>query len=261
MEKRVYGWKPALPDHRNFKYALMAMQNEAEATLPTKVDLRNQFGPVFDQGQLGSCTANAGSSLFEFTLKKQGLTDFVPSRLFIYYWERALQGTIKQDSGATITDCLKVLAKYGACAELNWPYVVSKFKSKPPKADEAAALKNLAITYQQIDNTDLNALKTCLAAGYPIEFGFTVYESFESPEVAKTGLAPMPKKSEQILGGHANDIVGYDDSKKIGSETGAFICRNSWAETWGLAGYYYIPYSYLTNKNLASDFWTLRKVA
>lgn len=259
--KNKYGWIPSLPDNRNFKYCAMAMPAEAVATLPKSVDLRSGFGPVFDQGQLGSCTANAGASLFEFVMKKQGLFDFVPSRLFIYYYERFLQKTVKEDSGATITGCLKVLAKYGVCPETDWPYDVAKFKVKPPKADTAEALKNLAITYQELNSADLNELKTCLAAGYPIEFGFTVYESFESPQVAKTGMAPMPKASEQQLGGHANDIVGYDDSIKIGSHTGAFLCRNSWSDTWGIKGYYHIPYSYLTNLNLADDFWTLRAVS
>jgi C1A family cysteine protease len=95
-------------------------------------------------------------------------------------------------------------------------------------------------------------MKACLASGYPFIFGFTVYDSFESDAVAKTGIVPMPSKTELVLGGHAVMAVGYDDSKKW------FIVRNSWGEDWGDKGYFYIPYDYLTNKNLASDFWTIK---
>jgi C1A family cysteine protease len=255
MKTQRYGWKPALPDHRNLKYALLAMRNEVQTVLPSVVNLIKGFGPVVDQGQLGSCTANAGAAMFGFILTLLELTYFTPSRLFIYYWERFLQGTVKSDSGATITECFKVLAQYGVCDEAVWPYIISKFKTEPPKADEASGLEDLALSYQQLDSTNLTELKTCLAAGFPIQIGFTVYESFETDAVAKTGVVPMPKKSEQILGGHSVVIAGYDDSKQL------FTCRNSWGTEWGQEGYFQIPYAYLTNKDLASDFWTLRKVA
>src|SRR5215469_10984354 len=85
-----YGWHPDLPDHRDFMYAVPAVV--AAAALPAKVDLRPQCPPVYDQGQLGSCTANAIAGAIEFDQKKQSLPDFIPSRLFIYYNERAMEG-------------------------------------------------------------------------------------------------------------------------------------------------------------------------
>jgi C1A family cysteine protease len=98
-------------------------------------------------------------------------------------------------------------------------------------------------------------MKGCLAAGYPFVFGFTVYESFESDAVAKTGVVEMPAPSEKVLGGHAVVAVGYDDS------TQRFIVRNSWGPGWGMGGYFTIPYAYLTDSNLADDFWTVHLVA
>jgi C1A family cysteine protease len=98
-------------------------------------------------------------------------------------------------------------------------------------------------------------MKGCLASGYPFVFGFTVYESFESQEVAKTGKAPMPKPGEQVLGGHAVVAVGYDDGQQC------FIVRNSWGLKWGMKGYFTLPYGYLTDLNLSNDFWSIRLVS
>ena len=96
-------------------------------------------------------------------------------------------------------------------------------------------------------------MRTCLAAGYPFVFGFTVYESFESQEVANTGIVKMPKRGEQALGGHAVLAVGYNDAKQT------FLVRNSWGEDWGMSGYFTLPYKYLSNRNLSDDFWTIRR--
>jgi C1A family cysteine protease len=259
--KRIYGWKKAQPDERNFKYAKMAMVKDQQTSLPPSADLSHLIKEVLDQGQLGSCTANAGAQLVRMLLSICNKPDFLPSRLAIYYEERKADGDINEDGGSTITQCFKVLSKIGAFPESEWPYDIEKFKKAPPVASVKEGLNTLIDTYQQLDNTNLEEIKTCLAAGFPIEFGFTVYPGFESPTTAKTGLVPMPTKSQQPLGGHANVIVGYDDNKKVHGHKGAFKCINSWSSQWGLQGFYFIPYSYLTNENLASDFWTARLVS
>jgi C1A family cysteine protease len=208
---------------------------------------------VYDQGQLGSCTANAIGAAFEFELVKQSLPDFMPSRLFIYYNERAMEGSVSTDSGAQIRDGIKSVAKQGVCPEPMWPYVIAKFRTKPPKPCYVEALKHRVSLYQRLVPT-LNQLKGCLASGYPFVFGFTVYDSFESPAVAKSGHAPMPAPAEAVIGGHAVMAVGFDDSKQW------FIVRNSWGTTWGMKGYFTLPYAYVTDPNLADDFWTIRLI-
>lgn len=248
---RRYGWRPDLPDHRDYLYAAPFEQQEQ---LPSSVDLRPTCPPVYDQGHLGSCTANAIAAALEFDQMKEQLTPvFAPSRLFIYYNERSLEGTVNADSGAMIRDGMKTVGAQGVCSEDEWPYDITKFEDKPGDACYQDALQHRAIIYKRLVQ-DLGQMKGCLASGYPFVFGFTVYQSFESPDVAKTGQAQMPQPGESSLGGHAVMAVGYDDAQQ------RFIIRNSWGPTWGMSGYFTLPYAYLAQRNLASDFWTARVV-
>ena len=186
-----FGWVPDLPDARDFMFSAP----EAILTkLPTKVDLTAKMPPVYDQGQLGSCTANAIGAAFEFDQVKQGYKDFMPSRLFIYYNERAMEGTIDTDSGAMIRDGIKSVAKVGVCAEDTWAYDISKFtREAAHQGLHARRKKHQALLYQRVIPT-LHQLQGCLAAGYPFVFGFSVYESFMSADVAKTGEVPLPDR-------------------------------------------------------------------
>jgi C1A family cysteine protease len=245
-----YGWQPDLPDYRDHLYAAPM---EMIGAMPASVDLRAQCPPVYDQGQLGSCTANAIAGALEFDRLKQKISDFAPSRLFIYYNERVMEHTVASDSGAQIRDGIKSVGQLGDCPETEWPYVISRFKTKPPAKCYSDALKYKAVLYQRVTQT-LGQLKGCLASGYPFVLGFTVYESFESVQVAKTGHASLPKPGEQSIGGHAVMAVGYDDTKQW------FIVRNSWGDGWAMKGYFTLPYAYVTDNNLADDFWTIRIV-
>jgi len=245
-----YGWIPDRPDNRDIMFAAAP---QVLAALPTSADLTPNCPPVYDQGQLGSCTANAIGAAFQFEQKKQSIPDFTPSRLFIYYQERYLEGTITTDSGAMIRDGMKVVANDGAPPETLWPYDITKFTQKPPTTVFDEGKKNQVLIYRRVLR-DLNQMKGCLASGYPFVFGFSVYESFESQDVARTGAMPMPAKGEQLLGGHAVLAVGYDDTQQ------RFIVRNSWGTGWGKNGYFTMPYQYLLERNLSSDFWTTRLV-
>jgi C1A family cysteine protease len=245
-----YGWIPDQPDQRDHLYAAPP---QFLAALPASADLRPQCPPVYDQGQLGSCTANAIGGAIEFDRLKQKLPDFVPSRLFIYYNERVIEGTVRSDSGAQIRDGIKTVASQGVCPETDWPYDIAKFEQKPAAKAYADALSDRAVSYQSLIQ-DANQMKGCLASGFPFVFGFTVYESFESPAVAQSGHAPMPGPSERAIGGHAVMAVGYDDSNQW------FVVRNSWGPSWGLKGYFTLPYAYLIQASLSSDFWTIRIV-
>jgi C1A family cysteine protease len=247
----AYGWQPDVPDHRDHLYAAPVVHLKA---LPGAVDLRPKCPPVYDQGQLGSCTANAIAGAIQFDRRKQKLTpDFTPSRLFIYYNERAMEHSIQSDSGAQIRDGIKSVAKLGDCPEPEWPYDIKKFTAKPSKQCYSDASKYQALQYQRVAQVP-NQLKGCLASGYPFVFGFSVYDAFESDAVAKTGVLNMPGPKEKLLGGHAVLAVGYDDKKQV------FIVRNSWGPKWGIKGYFTMPYAYLTDSNLADDIWTIRLV-
>ena len=251
-----YGWRPDKPDQRDHSFTAIM----APASLPSFVDLRPQFPAVFNQQQLGSCTANSIAGVVEFDLIKQKIllpgNSYMPSRLFIYYNERVLEGTVSQDAGAEIRDGFKTINKQGVCAESEWPYNVNKFAIKPTAQSYTDALKHKAVAYQSI-NQDLVSMQSCLAGGYPFSFGFTVYDSFESNAVANTGVVPMPTMLENVLGGHAVAAVGYNSgpSKVNGVPPQTFIVRNSWGPYWGIKGYCFMPFTYLSNVNLSSDFW------
>ncbi|HUE40862.1 MAG TPA: C1 family peptidase [Chthoniobacterales bacterium] len=243
-----YGWLPDLPDHRDLMYSAIAPQL---AKLPDKVDLRPKCSPVENQGSLGSCTANALAAAVEFLELKDDVPFVDVSRLFIYYNERVIEGTVKEDSGAFIRDGVKSLAKQGVCPEPEWPYRIGSFKKKPTGKCYKDARKHQITSYHRI--IALDEMRTCLADGFPFVFGFTVYDAFESAAVAKTGVLKMPGPGERVVGGHAVMAVGYDNPQK------RFIVRNSWDTDWGMKGYFTMPYDYLDPaNNLADDFWTIR---
>lgn len=247
-----YGWVPDVPDQRDH---LFAAPREVLGALPPSVDLTAGCPPVYDQGQLGSCTANAIGAALEFDADKQGIAGYsTPSRLFIYYNERVKEHTVASDAGAQIRDGVKSVATQGACSEAEWPYNIAQFAAKPSEQCYIDAKLHRAIAYQRVART-IAQMQGCLAAGYPFVFGFTVYESFEGQEVAQTGVVPVPGQNEQVLGGHAVLAVGYDDASQ------RFRVRNSWGPGWGQAGYFTMPYQYLLSTGLASDFWTVRTLA
>ena len=248
-----YGWVPDQPDYRDKLYATIAAPPKK---LPSKVDLRAGCSRVENQGQLGSCTANALVGNLEFLEKKAGHKVSNLSRLFIYYNEREIEGTINDDSGAMIRDGVKSLVKLGVCSERKWPYKIAKFTQKPSPVCYKDATDHQVTSYHRI--TTLQQMRECLAEGYPFVFGFSVYEAFQSDEVAKTGKLNVPQPGEPGAGpggrpaGHAVMAAGYDDSAN------RILVRNSWGTDWGIKGYFTMPYDYIANDNLADDLWTLR---
>jgi C1A family cysteine protease len=213
-----------------------------------KMDLRSQQAPIYDQGQLGSCTAFAiAKGLRESLQRKNGEEQLPLSALFQYYETRARLGSVNQDSGGTITDGVAVLKEVGAAPDTAWPYDIAKFKLKPPAQAYSAAGSHKIHESTQL--ASLDDVKSAIASGQPVAFGFLVYRSMMS--VGANGVMPMPKPGEKVLGGHAVLAVGYDDEKK------QLIVRNSWGEKWGDHGYFYMPYEFVTEDNTA-DFWTAK---
>lgn len=240
-----YGWLPDAPDNRDFLY------QPVKVNIPVSVDLRSQMPPVYDQGNLGSCTANAVAAALDFQRIRQAEKFMHPSRLFIYYNERKDQKTIKEDSGASIRESIKAVNHYGACPETEWKYDIAKYTDKPTKPCYTNALKYADLTYEKVPQ-NIQVMQSCLASGNAIVVGIQVYESFESDAVTKSGTVPMPAPDEQLMGGHAVLVVGYEDRN--------WIVRNSWGEGWGDRGYFNLPIEYLLDNKLSGDFWALTKV-
>lgn len=253
-QNRKYLCKRDHPD-RSGAFPLHTFSAPHLQNLPPVVDLRSKCPPPYDQGDLGSCTANALAFAYQFDEMRQGEPDvFPPSRLFIYYNERKMEGTVDQDAGAAIADGVTSMHTIGVCRESEYPYDISVFSNEPPAVLYKNATHHRTKNYRRL-NQNLQQLKATLAQGNPFVCGLTLYDSFEGDAVAQTGNVPMPNTTtEGQLGGHAVSCVGYNDHRNV------FIFRNSWGTGWGDQGYFYIPYAYVTNPDLANDFWTILSV-
>jgi C1A family cysteine protease len=256
------GWIPQTSDDRDRPY-----NAPGGVALPAKFSLRDSpFMPaVYDQLQLGTCVANSNASMFEFVLRKLGLADFVPSRLFIYALGRELEGTpLTEDSGMMVRDALKVLAQSGVCPEAVWPYSDANpgpFDLMPDAAAIAAAQSAKAIQYLSLSLGAGSPLRSCLAEGYPFTFGFSVPAQLESAAMA-SGAQPLlrlPGPGNELLGdGHGVKAVGYDFTCTT-FPVPAFEIKNSWGPDWCDGGYFFIDFRYFDQ--LATDLWTIRSVS
>lgn len=250
---RAFGWRPDLPDQRDHRFMLAPGQQRAlpvSAAIPARV-----MPPIWDQGNLGSCTAFMAGFLHETMRRTQGLAKRAPSPLFTYWATRLLEGGLpltKIDSGATIRNAVRSLAKYGQPTEEAWPYRPEQFTRRPPAKAWAEGETKQAVAYQRI--TSLDGIRAAIADELPVGFGYMVYESHETPAVARNGRVPMPGLNEAPLGGHACSFVAYDDTKRL------FRFRNQWSAGWGHNGYGYLPYEYVANPELCMDWWIVRSV-
>ncbi len=224
------------------------------SALPPKVDLRSQMTPIENQGQIGSCVANATAGAVEHLINVTQGVHYDVSRLFIYYNARAYHDCENEDSGTYEETAVMSLEEYGVCAESTWPYkdTMKALTTKPNKNAYNEA-KNFKIKeFQQVD-TDLDAWRSALAEGHPIIFGMSLFDSFDRQK--RPGLVPMPSAKEMAReshSGHAMLCVGYSDPDRL------FIVRNSWGTSWGDRGYCYIPYDYMMNEEYnGGDSWVL----
>ena len=237
------------PDARDHRLKLLNYRTR----MPKSVNLRANLPYVYDQGPIGSCTANSAGSMYSWVVHSQNRGLFIPSRLFLYYNTRALQGTVSYDSGASLRATMQSLRNNGVCAETMWPYEYAKLFETPTPECYREGAERQALSYAAVP-ISLVAMKNVLRSR-PFVLGILVYSSFFHPSVSKTGHVPVPNiRNETLLGGHAILVLGYDDRRK------SFLCRNSWGTSWGLRGDFYLPYQYATNRRLAFDAWVLYSV-
>lgn len=246
FEIAKYHWTPDKVDTRDFLY------RSSLRRLSNIVDLRPFCSSIENQGPLGSCTGQAIAGAIEL-LNKRGNKPTDVSRLFIYYYERLLLGTVNYDSGAYIRDGIKSVFRWGSPLEKFWPYIISRFTQQPTKeAIDDGSLRKVT-RYEKI--TSFNGCLDALNNGFPVIIGFYVYSSFESISVRRTGIMPYPnKRRERLLGGHAVLLVGYDMQRKV------FIARNSWGSGWGDRGYFYMPFAVIEDRTMSGDFWIIKSV-
>jgi C1A family cysteine protease len=242
-----YGLAADTPDIRD-----LLLDDQPRPT--DSVDLRLTMPAVYNQGAANSCVGNGVASVMEHAWIMGKQTDFAPSRLFIYFNARMLEGDPGYDAGCQIRDGLKSVAQFGACHEGVWPYDPKKVTIKPGGDCYADALSHKALVYYRVQR-DLDQIRGCLTAGFPVVFGMACYESFESRETAESGIVSMPSLSENVMGAHCMVIVGFDNRQQM------FLVRNSWGAAWGVSGHCWIPYIYMANRNLTADFWTIRRAA
>jgi len=245
-----YGWRPDVPDRRD-RYRAVARR--LALGLPESVDLRPAMPMIYEQGELGSCVAQCVSACIEYLQVKQGFPRWPPSRLFLYYNARRIEGTPLEDSGSSIRSGVLAANRWGACYAALWPYQIERFAEPPPPACYEVAENHQALRYERVHQS-AEAIQACLADGWPIIFGAAVYTSFESLSVAMTGVVPTPGSDVPARGmpqGHAMVLVGYDRPRNC------YLVRNHWGDSWGMAGYCVMSEEYVLHPSLCDDFWCL----
>jgi C1A family cysteine protease len=250
------GWIPQRPDPRDFPIEKLHAKFGPPVEIPQAVDLRPKFPvPCYDQGELGSCTANATVGAAEFLgYRDAGKYIYRLSRLALYYDVREYEGDPGDDRGAELRDVIKVGAKTGLCGEWAWPYNVGKFAVKPPPFAYRNAATHLFTEYYSIPpETRARDVLAALASGYPVIFGFRVYRQFD--EIGPDGICPPMDPGGWPIGGHAVLAMGYDRIRKL------YLIRNSWGPEWGDHGYFWMPFDYANDPDEAGDFWILHKEA
>lgn len=261
-----YGWVKDKLDHRD---AIKATYTRV-LDLPEFASCYDLLLSPYDQEQEGSCISNATGQGVAAAYDHAGFggvfpNDDPPSRHFIYYGIRQIENTGDEDCGGQVRDGIKAVAKWGVCGEKLWSYDQANFAPKPSEAAYAEALNHKAIKYERVSQ-DINSLKAVIAnEGLPIIFGMEVFDYFESEEMSQNGLMHMPGFLQSAIGGHCIIACEFDDNKRfddVRCGVGGFRVMNSWGGQWGCKdkpGTFWMPFKFITNHGLCSDFWTVQK--
>ena len=201
---------------------------------------------MFDQGQLGSCVWNAVAGM----IADNQPSDELLSRLWGYWKTRVYERTTHEDAGCTARGALKTLAKSGCAPESDWPYDVAKAFVQPNRKSYVDAKHQVVDSYERIP-PGLDAMLDALAMGKDFIIGLALFGSFDSDQVARDGMVPMPSHGEGGPYYHEVRCVGYHSRGRV------LICRNSWGNQWGDDGDFYLPFDYANSPDLVIDVWTV----
>ena len=271
------GWRPRYMDRRDYtisdpRVTRFTDKIKFEETLPATADKSEYFPKVRAQLDIGSCTANTGTYISEYFQNKAFGKSIPGSRLFLYKATRNLQRETG-DVGAYLRTTMAAIALFGIPPESYYPYITADYDKEPDQFVYSIADNYEATCYFCHDpiqaklsgDVVINQIKKFIHVSIPSMFGFYVFPSFTSGMVGNkrnVGYIPFPGDNEDIEGGHAVTIAGYDDNIVItntltgGVTIGAFKIINSWGTAWGLDGYGWLPYKYV-EAGLACDFWSL----
>jgi C1A family cysteine protease len=255
-EGRRFGWRPPTAQQATHFANRFAFQLAEPLFLPASADLRGDCPPVYDQGGFSACTANAVAAMIHYFRIKDGLADLgIPSRMFIYWFERLSTGDEGSDAGGSIGSAMAVASAQGYCSEAQWPYDQANLLVAPGEAATGAAAHHRIGA--PVPLSSLGQIKSALSQGQPVAFGLSLYNSFYEADLNQ-GIVPMPDTT-QVCVKHAGLFVGYNDAIQ------RLIMRNSWGlqtstgRPCGDQGYYYLPYAYIA-PNLSTDYWTLGSI-
>jgi C1A family cysteine protease len=253
LEDRVFGWIKDKPDSRDMKYTFRSRAMSYPASFSTQV----KQPPIQDQGPVGCCVGEGCARLAKYGINKiKKQKDYNLSVLFAYWNARALEGNTSTDAGSSIRDGIKGIAKFGICQQALWPFDTNKVLTAPNKQCFTNALKFQALGYESLFNKDPLQIKDALFHDFPVTYGKLIYPNFQPDP--KTGVIPYPNTAMRLMGGHCMVICGWNDNL-LGDGVGYFLEANSWSVNWGLAGYCWVPYTYVCS-GIASDFWAITKM-
>jgi hypothetical protein len=246
---RLNGCLFAPPSPKDYKTIF-----DEDVQVPDRMDLREFCTTVEDQGQIGSCTANAAVGALEYHYKRRDGRAADLSRMFVYFNTRRMRGQLFDDCGAQIREAMASIMAFGACREEVWPYNPALFAQEPPREAYNDAWARDALQYARVDGT--RGAVRAVAKGLPVVFGCGIPERCYA-EAERTGVMPelRPGELEQgTAGGHSMLIVGYDNNRQ------SLLVRNSWGESWGERGYVWIPYSVLDATSSPSEYWVMSEL-
>lgn len=256
-------------DHEDTRDHLfkMAHAHAMLSAVPSRYSLRDKMPAVYDQLDMQACGANCGDAVLAVLYPEMKDKGF--SRLQLYYGARAIEDTVNEDTGVETRDLFRVMQLTGVAPESLWPYAKSNLMAAPPQAIYDAAEEYTIDSFSRLE-AEAEYL-TCLSQGFPIILGIELFESIDSPDLARTGVMPMPDPArEQVVGGHDLTIIGFDldfKNSKVFKDSGvdpalvtdhALEIRNSWGASWGNSGHMWIPMKYATDAALGNDSWTAR---